>query len=149
MRRIALSALLLSLLLVPPAFLRAQSSSAGNQTFGSNTFPGSARSIPVPNVQDLPPTMGPPDMRMAGKRLEMLNAERQKQLVEDANKLLALARELNGEIAQSNTGELTPEQLRKVAEIEKLAHSVRDKMSLSVRSQSPGLDMGPVFLNYP
>jgi len=69
----------------------------------------------------------------AERRLNALNAERQKSLTADAERLLKLASELNQEIAQSNTGSLTPAQLRVVAEIEKLAHNVRDKMAMSLR----------------
>ncbi len=67
------------------------------------------------------------------KRLRALNADRQKSLVSDTNKLLVLVNELNAEIARSKADALTAEQLRKVAEIEKLARNVREKMSLSVK----------------
>jgi hypothetical protein len=66
------------------------------------------------------------------KRLRALNALRQKSLVEDTNKLLKLAAELNAEVSSEHPDELTPEQLHKLAEIEKLAHSVKDKMSTPV-----------------
>jgi hypothetical protein len=69
------------------------------------------------------------DSAMLEKRMKMLNDERHKSLVSDSDKLFKLATELNNEIARSSTGSLTPEQLRKVAEIEKLAHNVRDKMT--------------------
>ena len=65
--------------------------------------------------------------------LRALNADRQKSLVSDTNKLLRLVNELNAEIARANTGSLTPSQVRRVAEIEKLAHNVKEKMSTSVR----------------
>ena len=55
---------------------------------------------------------------MTQKRLSALNIERQKQIVADTTKLLRLARELNEEVAASNTGRLTPAELHKVAEIE-------------------------------
>jgi hypothetical protein len=147
MKRTPLGVILPALLLVLPAFLGAQSSSTGSQTLGSAQLPGVTRSMQLSGIE-YPSMSDGHDASRAEKRLSMMNAERQKTLVDDTNKLLALAKELNGEIAQSNTGELTPEQLRKVAEIEKLAHSVRDKMSLSVRYESPGLDMGPVFPPY-
>jgi hypothetical protein len=54
-------------------------------------------------------------------------------MVSDTNKLLRLVNELNSEIAHTSPDLLTPSQLRKVAEIEKLAHNVKDKMSTSVR----------------
>jgi hypothetical protein len=69
---------------------------------------------------------------MAEKRLRALNAERQKQMIADAEKLLKLARELNDEVAASNSGTLTPEQLHKIAEIEKLARSVKERMVAGV-----------------
>ena len=50
-----------------------------------------------------------------------------------ANKLLKLVTELNAELTSSNPDSLSANQLRKLAEIEKLAHSVKDKMSTSVR----------------
>ena len=71
------------------------------------------------------------------KRLKALNADRQKKMVSDANKLLRLVKELNAEIARSDAESLTPEQLRKVTDIEKLAHSVKEKMSTSVRGLPP------------
>lgn len=77
-------------------------------------------------LTDSPP---PVDERLLRAR----NADRQRSLVSDTNKLLLLVNELNAEIARANTGSLTPEQLRKVAEIEKLAHNVKEKMSTSVR----------------
>jgi hypothetical protein len=67
------------------------------------------------------------------KQLRALNADRQKEMVADANKLLKLVQDLNAEITTSNPDSLTPDQLRKIAEIEKLAHSVKEKMSTSVR----------------
>ncbi len=80
------------------------------------------------------------------KRVHMMNVERQKALVADTNRLFALATELNNEIAKSHPGELSPEQLRKVAEIEKLAHSVRDKMVMSVRSPAMNMDTPVPFM---
>ena len=67
------------------------------------------------------------------KRLRALNAERQKSLVADTNKLLRLAQELQNEIDRTSPDSLTPAQLHKVADIEKLAHSIKEKMSTSVR----------------
>ena len=73
------------------------------------------------------------------QRLRALNAERQKALVSDTGKLLKLAQELNAELAAGNADQLTAAQLRTMAEIEKLAHSVKAKMSTSVRGLEPNL----------
>ena len=65
------------------------------------------------------------------KRIRALNAERQKALVSDAEKLLKLAKELNDELAQSTSGPMNAAQLHKVEEIGKLAKSVKEKMSFT------------------
>lgn len=67
------------------------------------------------------------------KMLRALNADRQKSMVADTNRLLRLVNELNAEIARNKPDALTSAQLHKVEEIEKLARSVREKMSTSVR----------------
>ena len=66
------------------------------------------------------------------KRLRLLNAERQKQLISDTQKLLRLARELNEEVAESGSTSMSDGQLRKVAEIGKLARSVKERMRYSM-----------------
>jgi len=71
------------------------------------------------------------------KILRAQNAQRQRSLVADTDRLLRLASELNAQVASTNPASLTAEQLRKVAEIEKLARNVKDKMSTSVRG-TPG-----------
>lgn len=75
---------------------------------------------------------------MSAKQLRALNAERQKQLVADTEKLLRLAKELNRELGR-NDSTSTADLERKVSQIEKLARSVKDKMSESV---APGPSVG-------
>jgi hypothetical protein len=70
----------------------------------------------------------------AEKRLKMLNAAQHQSMVADTDRLVRLVADLNAQINSSNASTLTVEQLRMVAEIEKLAHNVRDKMRMSVRS---------------
>ncbi|MFZ0743184.1 MAG: hypothetical protein WAM85_02205 [Terracidiphilus sp.] len=76
--------------------------------------------------------LGATDPAMAKRQVRMLNAERQRTMVSDADKLLKLATELRAEIEVDNPTSLSPDQMRKVAEIEKLARSVRQKMSLAI-----------------
>jgi len=73
------------------------------------------------------------------KLLALLNAERQKSMVSDANKLLRLAREFNAEVTSGDSGLSPAQQAHKAAEIEKLAHNVREKMSFAV-GMTLGLD---------
>jgi hypothetical protein len=72
------------------------------------------------------------DPVMMERRIRALNMERQKEMVSDANKLLKLARELNEEVALQKSGALTPDQLHKIAEIEKLARNVKERMTSGV-----------------
>ncbi len=66
------------------------------------------------------------------KRIQFLNAQRQKDIVSDTEKLLKLARELNDEVATADPEHMNDDQVHKVAEIAKLAKSVKDKMSYSL-----------------
>lgn len=59
------------------------------------------------------------------------NIERQKQLVDDAAKLLSLANDLKAEVDKSNKDELSLDVVRKADEIEKLAHTVKERMKCS------------------
>jgi hypothetical protein len=122
---------------------RAQQSSMGGQPlstphgYSEDGGPFSTSGDPIDDIQ-------------AEKRMTALNAERQKSMMSDSEKLFKLATELNNEIAQSNTGELTPAQLRMVAEIEKLAHNVREKMAMSIRGpQMPGNSIDAPYQPYP
>jgi hypothetical protein len=67
----------------------------------------------------------------ASKRMNALNADRHKSMVSDAEKLLRLARELDAEVTANTSEELTPKERKEVAEIEKLARNVKEKMARS------------------
>jgi hypothetical protein len=108
--------------------------------FPSTNNGKSGRNYPDTNSQfGAEPTMDP-------KRMRVLNAERQKELISDTQKLLQLARELNAEVSDANAAAMTDAQLRKVAEIAKLARSVKEKMSFSVGGY-PNLKAPPTFDN--
>ena len=72
------------------------------------------------------------DPALAKRQFLLLNVQRQKTMVSDADKLLKLATELKAEIDAGDSASLSPEQLRKISEIEKLARSVKQKMSITV-----------------
>jgi hypothetical protein len=65
---------------------------------------------------------------LLAKRLRALNIDRQKRMISDAAMLLKLATELNAEVMSDKPDSLIPAELHQVAEIEKLAHSVKEKM---------------------
>ena len=86
-----------------------------------------------------------PDPTIVERRIRALNIQRQKQIVADTDKLLKLARELNEEVAKANTGTLTPDELRKIADIEKLARNVRQRMTESVGEPQTNMPPPMVF----
>jgi hypothetical protein len=72
------------------------------------------------------------------RRLNALNADRHKSMVSDTEKLLRLAKQLDAEIAENTADGLTSKELKEVAEIEKLARNVKEKMARSYGE-------GPIF----
>ena len=62
------------------------------------------------------------------KQAELRNADRQKRLVADTDKLLALATDLKQQVDKSTKDTLSVDVIKKADEIEKLAHSVKERM---------------------
>jgi hypothetical protein len=93
------------------------------------------------------PRLNPLDAKMQQTRLNALNAARQQSLVSDTDKLVKLAAQLNAQINSAHQAQLTPDQLRTVAEIEKLAKSIREKMS-DAESGAPSFS-APAGIGFP
>jgi hypothetical protein len=66
------------------------------------------------------------------KKLSEQNQLRQKQLADDTAKLLQLATELKAEMDKTSKDTLNMNYVRKAEQIEKLAHTVREKMKASL-----------------
>jgi hypothetical protein len=76
-----------------------------------------------------PPNPTDPMQRQRQQKMEKArNVDRQKQLEKDTDKLLSLAKELKEEVGKSNADTLSVDVVKKAAEIEKLAKSVKDRM---------------------
>jgi hypothetical protein len=135
--------ILLLLLLAP---LSGNPGSAQNPAYMD---PGQAQGSTGQRIGNRESPFGDPDADpfQDERRLRALNSARQKSMVSDTEKLLRLATELNAEMAGEKGATLTVAQMRKVAEIEKLARNVKDKMSTSVRGFSVYPAAGP--LQYP
>jgi hypothetical protein len=108
-------------------------SSAGSQT------PDTGQMQQPPTMQTPPfgtsppfgesPNPGDPMQRQRQEKLEKArNVDRQKQLEKDTDKLLSLAKELKEDVGKSNADTLSVDVVKKAAEIEKLAKSVKDRM---------------------
>jgi hypothetical protein len=74
--------------------------------------------------QDQDPMAHGMETHMAERR----NSERQKTLVADTDKLLALAQQLKADVDKSNKDTLSIDVVKRAEQIEKLARSVKEKM---------------------
>jgi hypothetical protein len=72
------------------------------------------------------------DQQAKKDSFEAANAQRKKEINADSAKLLKLATELKAEVEKTNKDTLSINVIRKADEIEKLAHSVKEKMQLTV-----------------
>jgi hypothetical protein len=72
------------------------------------------------------------DQQAKKDSFEAANAERKKQISSESAKLLKLATELKAEVDKTDKDTLSIGVIRKADEIEKLAHSVKEKMQLTV-----------------
>lgn len=98
------------------------------------TIPSGGRSSPSSqNPQMTMPGPVGPNPSFQDRRIRQLNVQRQKEMMSDTEKLLKLTADLNAEVAKNQTASLTPDQLRTLQKIEKLAKSVKEKMSNPVQ----------------
>jgi hypothetical protein len=112
--------------ILPISLLLAISSHAQNHTPS-----GPPPLIPPPAVTDPPRSNSDADQaqqRLAHDMAKKANLQRQAAIKADTDKLLKLAAELKDSVDKSNENLLSLDVLKKAEEIEKLAHSVKDKM---------------------
>jgi hypothetical protein len=74
------------------------------------------------------PDFGPNSAKIEEQQSKARSTERQKKLVADTDKLLALATELKTDVDKTNQNILSMDVIKKAEEIEKLAHSVKERM---------------------
>src|ERR1700761_3895914 len=100
-----------------------------HQTVGSSQV-GRPNPAPSTTMPSLDPVEGPNPMRdrMQENAAKSRNSERHKRLVDDTAKLLQLSNELKNEVDNTTKDELSVQVIQKAAEIEKLAHDVRERM---------------------
>ena len=90
-------------------------------------MPGSTRGVQGPPTDDPEQTRRSMEEQVNRSR----NAERQKRLEMDTEKLLSLANELKEQVGKTNKDILSVDVIKKADEIEKLAKSVKDRMKSS------------------
>lgn len=141
-RRLAgIALVLLSVFVLAPGLNTARQSSAAAQTNSRRIL------LPDPFGPDRNDPMNSPAPAMQARGYKTLNARRQQSMVEDSNKLLNLTAQLSAEVTATHPRGLTADQLSRLAEIEKLARSIRDKMSIAVGPNPQGLQPPNVFTN--
>ena len=72
------------------------------------------------------------DQQAKRKSYDSANMERKRQLTEDSTLLLKLAGELRDEMANVSSDAEGVTLIRKIEEIERIAHNVQQKMKLTV-----------------
>ena len=93
----------------------------GRQTPGFPPKPGGSNNPADPNPY-------PTDPHRAEQQEKLRNNDRQKRLVADTDKLLELATDLKQQVDKTDKGILSVDVIKKAEEIEKLAHSVKERM---------------------
>jgi len=99
----------------PPVPLSGQ----GHQTPGFPSPSGQGTNPDDPNA---------PNPHREEHQADLRNSDRQKRLVADTDKLLALATDLKEQVDKTNKQILSVDVIKKADEIEKLAHSVKERM---------------------
>jgi hypothetical protein len=95
-------------------------------------LPSASQGSPVQRLE-IPPLQKPGTedeqrARMEKEMAKKANQARQAELKRDTEKLLKLATELKESVDKTNESTLSLDVVKKAEEIEKLAHSVKDKM---------------------
>jgi len=103
----------------PPDSLGGPPASMGGPP--ASTMPGRLNPLSAPVPTAIPP-------RMAAASALARENDRQRKLVEDSDRLLALATELHAEVGKTDKNILSVDVVRRAEEIEKLARSVKDRM---------------------
>jgi hypothetical protein len=103
---------------------------------GGQVFPTASQSAhQMPGLPQTPghnpatdPDPDPTGPGRAERQAKMQNVDRQKRLVADTEKLLTLATDLKEQVDKSTKDTLSVDVIKKADEIEKLAHSVKERM---------------------
>lgn len=106
-------------------------------------MPGMGTPSQIPPLTD--PDLSGPGRVFQEQRIKALNNERQKELVSDTNKLLKLTAQLDAQVGNGRSDSFTLDQLRMLARIEKLAKSVKEKMSNPISMPTFQSNLPPIM----
>jgi hypothetical protein len=105
--------------------------------------PGTSGPPATPHLQVADPSLGFNDVPIAERQAKLLNAERQKAIVSNTARILQLARELNADATSGYSTLSAAERMHKAEEIEKLAKSVREKMTYAIGTPASSNPFAP------
>jgi hypothetical protein len=97
-------------------------------TVGSAKVSGGQMPAPSLAWSTQMPGMSQPDIMRHVEQKRMLMSERQKRLVADTDKLVELTTALKEQVDETNKNILSLDMIKKADEIEKLAHSVKERI---------------------
>lgn len=105
---------------------------AGVVLAGAGVAHGQLQQLPRDSSPGMPGASGPPPDRTSVEIRERMekarNDERQKRLISDTDKLLALATSLKTDVDKTDKYTLSLDVIHRTEEIEKLSRSIRDRM---------------------
>ena len=109
---------------------------SGGQTLPAPPFGAGSRQMPstmpphprTGNDPTDPDSPDPMSAHRAEQQEKLRNNDRQKRLVADTERLLSLATDLKEQVDKSTKDTLSVDVIKKADEIEKLAHSVKERM---------------------
>jgi hypothetical protein len=126
--RVALLPAVCMVLFTAPAGFRAQSTPGPSQ-------PNQSRSVLRPEANRLPNANDIMEMReekVTKAKFEAANAERKRQIDSDSVLLLKLTAEVKADLDKNPANESSSDVLKKLEDIERLAHAVQVKMKLTM-----------------
>jgi hypothetical protein len=108
---------------------------AASHSLNSQQSPNPGKPILLPEANRPPDANAQMAMREQQNKkqsFEAANIERKKQINDDSARLLKLASDLKAEVDKTSKDTLSIGVIRKADEIEKLAHTVKEKMKLTM-----------------
>jgi len=98
---------------------------------GALVFLGAVLMAAQQGQQAASPPLAVPAAQGQSQNPDPGNAQQKKRIAEESARLLALATDLKTEVDKSNKDTLSLAVVRKAGEIERLAHSVKERMKLA------------------
>ena len=119
-----------ALFAIPLGVAQQGMNSSGNITHNYAGPPMHVAANPLPDANKFMESTF--EAQAARKHFDQLNLKRQKEMASDTAKLVALASHLSSEAGPGAKETISMNSVREAEEIEKLAHSVREKMKSTI-----------------